>query len=135
MKSSRFKYFQPNDKDLKDRVGDCQIRAFCRALDIDWVTAFDLTIPICRELQTYTIFDSDLGKTQAAMESLGFTYTGVSNGKGTKRPTIESFAKAHPQGTYIVKVSHHVVCVKDGYFYDTWDSGNKSLYGYYTLRT
>lgn len=130
--SKRYTYFQPNKKDIKDQVGDCQIRAFCKVLDIDWLAAFDMTIPICRELQTYTIFDCDLKKTKAAMETLGFTYTGISNKKGSKRPTVDSFAKDHPTGRYIVSVSHHVVAVVDGKYYDTWDSGGKSLYGYYT---
>lgn len=128
---SRYKYYQPNKKDLKDKVGDCQIRAFCKALGLTWLEAFDLTIPICRELQTYTIFDCDLNKTKEAMKSLGFEYVGISNKKGSKRPTVEQFAREHKQGTYIVSVSHHVVAVVDGYYYDTWDSGHKCLYGYY----
>lgn len=134
-KSKRFVYFQPNKKDLKDNVGDCQIRALCKALDLSWVEAFDLTVPICRELQTYTIFDGAHDKTVEAMKSIGFDYTGVSNKKGTSRPTVDSFAKEHKKGTYIVKVSHHVVAVVDGKYYDTWDSGYKSMYGYYTKQT
>lgn len=133
MNYGRFKYFQPNKLDLKDKVGDCQIRAFCKVLDLSWLEAFDMTIPICRELQTYTIFDCDLNKTKAAMEKLGFCYTGISNKKGSKRPTVDSFAKNHPHGRFIVSVAHHVVAVVDGRYYDTWDSGYKSLYGYYEL--
>ena len=133
MAKKRYQYFQPNKKDLKDKVGDCQIRALCKTLNLSWVEAFDLTIPICRELQTYTIFDCDLKKTKEAMKSFGFEYTGVSNKKGTKRPTVDSFAKDHPEGTYILSVAHHVVACVDGKYYDTWDSGHKSLYGYYHL--
>ena len=133
-KSKRFVYFQPNKKDLKDKVGDCQIRALCKALDLSWVEAFDLTIPICRELQTYTIFDGARDKTREAMNTLGFDYTGVSNKKGTKRPTVDSFAKDHKEGTYILVVANHVVACVDGKYYDTWDSGEKSMYGYYTKR-
>ena len=129
--SKRFKYYQPNKKDLKDKTGDCQIRALCKTLGLTWVEAFDLTIPLCRELQTYTIFDSNHEKTVEAMKELGFSYTGISNKKGTRRPTIDSFAKDHPAGTYICKVAHHVVAVVDGNYYDTWDSGYKSMYGYY----
>ena len=129
-----FKYFQPNDKDLKDSVGDCQVRAFCKALNLIWLEAFDLTIPICRELQTYTIFDSDLKKTKAAMDMLGFDYTGISNKKGSKRPTVKGFAKTHPTGTYILSVANHVVACVDGYYYDKWDSGDCCLYGYYAKR-
>lgn len=131
MARKRFVYFQPNKKDLKDKVGDCQIRAFCKALNLTWLEAFDLTMPICRELQTYTIFDCDLSKTKAAMTALGFAYTGVSNKAGSKRPTVDEFAKAHPKGTFIVSVAHHVVAVVDGKYYDTWDSGYKSMYGWY----
>jgi hypothetical protein len=83
-------------------------------------------------MQTYTIFDSELNKTKEAMAKLGFEYTGISNKKGSKRPTVKSFAMSHPKGKYIVSVAHHVVAVVDGMYYDTWDSGYKSLYGYYT---
>lgn len=134
MSKKRFVYYQPNKKDLKDKVGDCQVRALSKALGLTWVDAFDITIPICRELQTYTIFDGDHDKTKEAMSKLGFDYTGVSNKKGTRRPTIDSFAKDHAQGIYIVKAAHHVVALVDGKYYDTWDSGGKSLYGYYTKR-
>ena len=131
--SKRFKYYQPNKKDLKDKTGDCQIRALCKALDLTWVEAFDLTIPLCRELQTYTIFDGNHEKTVEAMKGLGFKYTGISNKRGSHRPTIDSFAKDHPEGKYICTVAHHVVAVVDGNYYDTWDSGHKSMYGYYEL--
>jgi len=131
MKYKRFVYYQPNKKDIKDETGDCQIRALCKVLDVSWLDAFDLTIPICRELQTYTIFDGNHKKTVEAMSKLGFKYFGVSNKKGTKRPTVDSFAKDHPVGTYICTVANHVVAVVDGKYYDTWDSGSCSMYGYY----
>lgn len=131
--SRRYVYFQPNDKDITDSCGDCQVRAFSKVLDLTWLEAFDLTIPICRDLQTYTIFDGDLKKTQEAMARIGFEYTGVSTRKGTKRPTVDEFAKAHPEGRYIAKVANHVVAVVDGKYYDTWDCGYKSMYGFYTL--
>ena len=132
-KSKRYVYFQPNKKDIKDRYGDCQIRALCKALDLSWVEAFDLTIPICREVQTYTIFGGtcDIGKDN--LEKLGFRYVGVSNKKGTRRPTVDSFAKDHPAGRFICKVAHHVVAVVDGKYFDTWDSGSCSMYGWYEL--
>lgn len=66
--------------------------------------------------------------------ALGLTYNPISNKKGSKRPTVKEFAKSHPTGRYIVKVAHHVVAVVDGVYYDTWDSGYKSLYGYYEVK-
>ena len=132
MKNQYYCYYQPNHKDLKDKFGDCQVRALSKALNISWLEAFDLTIPICREVQSYTIFGADLETKKESLAKLGFTYTGISNAKGAKRPTVKDFAKAHPTGSYICKVAHHVVAVVDGKYYDTWDSGYKSLYGYYT---
>lgn len=133
MKSRYYCYYQPNRKDLKDKTGDCQVRALSKVLNITWLEAFDLTIPICRELQTYTIFDGNLEKTKEAMSTLGFVYHPISNARGSKRPTVEEFAKAHKTGRYICKVAHHVVAVVDGQYFDTWNSGYKSLYGYYEL--
>lgn len=131
MSKRRYVYFQPNKKDLKDRFGDCQVRALCKALDVSWVEAFDLTIPICREVQTYTIFGGSVNVGKENLAKLGFVYHGVSNKRGTTRPTVDSFAKDHPTGRFICKVAHHVVAVVDGKYFDTWDSGSCSMYGYY----
>ena len=130
----RYVYYQPNDKDLKDQYGDCTIRALSKALGVTWLEAFDLTIPLCREFQTPNLFNVPSKIERVILERLGFDYTGISNKKGTKRPTVESFAKEHPIGTYILSVANHVVAVVDGRYFDTWDSGRKSLYGYYTKR-
>lgn len=134
MNYGRYVYFQPNSKDIKDKVGDCQIRALAKALNKTWLEVFDIITPICREQQVMDIFSCDLSKTKEAMANLGFIYTGVTNKKGTKRPTVDSFAKEHRTGTYVVTVAHHVVAVVDGKYFDTWDSGSCSLYGYYELK-
>lgn len=133
-KSRNFVYYQPNKKDLKDNYGDCTIRALTKALSLTWLEAFDLTIPYCREYQCSNIFNLPSSIERIILDKLGFEYTGISNKKGTKRPTVQQFAASHPEGTYILNVANHEVTCKDGYFYDTWDSGNCSLYGYYTLR-
>lgn len=130
--SRYYKYYQPNDKDHKDKYGDCQIRALSKALNKSWLEVFDLTVPICRERQIMDIFCCELNTTKECMKELGFEYTGISNKKGSKRPTVESFAKTHKEGTYVVSLAGHVCAVVDGYFYDTWDCSYKSLYGYYT---
>lgn len=129
--SKRFVYYQPNEKDLKDNYGDCTIRALSKALGVTWIEAFDLTLPICRREQVTNIFGGDLNLRKKMLEELGFSYTGVSNKRGTKRPTVDSFAKDHPKGRYICTVANHEVAVVDGKFYDTWDCGDCSLYGYF----
>lgn len=60
----------------------------------------------------------------------GFKYVGISNKKGSKRPTVESFTKEHKNGIYFLNVANHAVASVDGVYYDTWDSGKCCLYGY-----
>ena len=126
-----YKYYQPNRKDLKDKYGDCTIRALTKALGVTWLEAFDLIIPFCREYQCSNIFDIPNKLEAQIMSQLGFKYYGISNARGSKRPTVASFAKTHKSGTYILNVANHEVAVVDGIYYDTWDCGYKSLYGYY----
>lgn len=130
----RYVYYQPNSKDLKDKYGDCTIRSLAKALNLTWIEAFDLTIPYCREYQIPNIFFTSYEVERKVMDELGFDYTGVSNKKGTKRPTVASFAAEHTKGTYILNVANHEVACVDGKYYDTWDSGKCCLYGFYTLR-
>lgn len=134
IRSKRWVYYQPNKKDIKDKYGDCTIRALSKALGVTWLEAFDLTIPICREEQVTNVFNAPIDARKRTMDKLGFDYTGVSNKRGTTRPTVYTFAKDHPTGTYICNVANHEVAVVDGKYYDTWDSGNCSLYGYFTKR-
>lgn len=129
-----FHYYQPNDKDLKDRFGDCQIRALSKALDCTWLEAFDKAIAVCREEQVGLIFDCPIPIRTRMLDKLGFDYVGITNKKGSRRPTVREFARTHPSGTYICSVSHHEVAVVDGQYWDTWDCGNKSMYGYFVKR-
>lgn len=127
-KSTRWKYYQPNKKDLKDKYGDCVIRALTKALNMEWLEVFDDIQPISREMQVPFNCKPCYEK---YLEEKGFVYHGISNAKGTKRPTVQSFAKDNKEGIYVLRVANHIVTVADGYFYDTWDSGSKSLYGYW----
>lgn len=131
MRSKRFQYYQPNKKDLKDKFSDCTIRALSKALDCSWVEAFDVMVPYCREYQCSNIFDLPIQIEKDIFEELGFEYHGISNKRGSTRPTVDEFAKAHPTGTYILNVAHHEVACVDGKYYDTWDSGYTCLYGYF----
>ena len=130
-KRKRYQYYQPNSKDLKDEYGDCTIRALSKALGLSWLETFDLTIPLCREYQVANVFYAPSRVERKIIEPLGFKYYGISNKRGSTRPTVYSFAKDHPKGTYLLNVANHVVALVDGIYYDTWDCGDKCMYGYY----
>lgn len=125
-----YKYYQPNEKDVKDEYGDCTIRALSKALNKSWIDTFNTIIDYELKYQC-PIGGMTLKLYKAVFRELGFEYYGVSNKKGSRRPTVESFANEHKKGTYVLSVSHHFVTVVDGVYYDTWDCGDKSLYGYY----
>ena len=57
---SRYVYYQPNKKDIKDKYGDCTIRALSKALNCSWVDAFKAEIPFCIEYQASNIFDTPI---------------------------------------------------------------------------
>lgn len=123
-----YKYFQPNKKDLKDEYGDCAIRAFCKATNSEWLEAYDYMWQISRTVQCPMNCKTGF---ETVVKSKGFTYGKISNAKGTKRPTVKSFADTHKHGIYICVVSNHYVTIVNGNYYDTWDSGDKCLYGYW----
>lgn len=52
MGTKRYKYYQPNRKDIGDSYDDCGIRALCRDYEKAWLIVFDKFIPISCELQT-----------------------------------------------------------------------------------
>lgn len=46
--------------------------------------------------------------------------------------TVEDFCIDNPAGTFILAIDGHVVCVQDGFYYDTWDSGKEEPIYYWT---
>lgn len=45
--------------------------------------------------------------------------------------TVRQFADDNPEGTYILATGSHVVTVRDGDYYDSWDSGSEVPIYYY----
>lgn len=117
--------FNPNPQGKN--VGDCVIRAVSKALDIDWEKAFT---EIC--LQAYMLSD---------MPSANHVWGAYLKNKGFKKYvlpescpdcyTIREFSSDRPKGTYVVATGSHVVAVKDGDYYDAWDSGDETPVYYY----
>lgn len=128
MKNKYYKYYQPNKNDPGCKYGDCVIRAFAKALGMDWLQVFDELVWVARG---YQCMPNNKTCFEEYLKGKGFTYQGISNKKGTKRPTVESFAREHKDGTYVLIVANHVVAVVDGIYYDTFDCGHKCLYGFW----
>lgn len=126
MVKTKNKYYNPNP--LKKETGDCVIRALCKATGKDWDTVFSELIDIAMEFKELPNSDN-VWKTY--LINNGFIQHKVSNKKGSKRPTVDSFARSNKSGVFVLRVANHVVTCDNGYYYDLWDSGHCAVYGYW----
>ena len=97
--------------------------------NLEWKEAYDKMWWLSRDVQCPMNFKQGFDN---VMKTLGYTYVGISNKKGSKRPTVEQFARTMKGKRAIAVVSNHYVGVKDGDFYDTEPyAREKHLYGYW----
>lgn len=109
--------YNPNPKEKN--TGDCAVRAVSKALSIDWNKAkLLLDVYSMDEAEVET---SDLVWGRILAEN-GFEMQALYCNDGCD---LNGFCKHHPIGTYVVKLPNHVVCVVDGCYYDSWDSGRE----------
>lgn len=109
--------FNPNPSGA--RVGDCTVRAICKATGKTWEQVY---CGLCVE-----------GMRLGDMPSANQVWGAYLRRHGFRRHTlpdecpdcytVEDFCREHPGGTYVLAISGHVVCAQDGRYYDTWDSG------------
>ena len=121
-----FVYFNPNPRNRKN-VGDCTVRAVSKALGISWETAYiDLV------MQGYELADMPSSNVvmNAYLHSKGFSKH-VIDDLCPDCYSIRDFADEHFKGIYILGTGTHVVCIKDGNYYDSWDSGDEIPIYYY----
>lgn len=103
------------------RVGDCTVRAISKATGQDWETTY-------AGLTAYGFMLCDMPNANwvwgAYLEDKGF-YQSIIDRHGQRIYTVEDFCKDNPKGIYILAIDSHVVCVIDGIYYDSWDSGKE----------
>lgn len=115
----RFIKYNPNP--ARNKVGDCTVRAITKAMDSTWeqvyagLTAYGF---MCRDMPSA---NNVWGR---YLRQNGFKRYLVDD-KDMDLYTVNDFCVDHPNGTYILAIDGHVVCVVDGYYYDSWDSGDE----------
>ena len=117
-------------KSQRKRAADCTVRALMKLLEVSWEEAYDELCKAGRELKR---MPSETDSIAHAIGSYGYKKHSIPVPKGSKRPTVASFTAEHPKGRYLLNVANHVVASVDGHYYDSWDCGEKCLYGYYEL--
>ena len=114
-----WKRYNPNPEGKN--VGDCVIRAISAATGKKWDETF-----VAIALQGYMMHDMPSANSVwgAYLRRCGFTRNVIPD-DCPDCYTVADFARDNPIGVYILALSGHVVCLIDGDWYDTWDSGNE----------
>lgn len=114
---SLYKFYNPNPS--RRRVGDCTVRAICKATGKTWDQVY-------AALSAYGYTVKDMPNANHVwgkyLHDLGFRQHLI---KEYWKYTVEDFCREHPKGIYILAIGDHVVCVEDGFYYDSWDSGQE----------
>ena len=122
---SRYKHYNPNP--TRQRVGDCTIRAICKATGKRWETVY---VILC----SFGFSSKDMPSANMVwgqyLRDLGFRRHLIND--NLENYTVADFCRDHPKGTYILAIDGHVVCAVDGFYYDSWDSGQEIPIYYWT---
>ena len=123
-------YVKYNPNPYGKSVGDCVIRAISKATGKSWE---DVYTGVC--LTGYSMCDMPSANCVwgAYLRHNGFMREIVPN-ECPECYNVSDFAREHPRGTYILALTGHVVCVQDGDWYDSWDSGDKIPMYYWEKR-
>ena len=113
-------YANPNP--CRREEPDCVVRAICLATGRRWHEVHD---ELCR-----------LSSERCTMPSVNWLWELCLRKHGYEKfllpdvcpscVTIREFCRRYPEGTYIVGTGTHLVCIKDGDWLDTWDSGDET---------
>ena len=118
-------YFNPNPRGAK--VGDCSVRAICKATDKSWEDSY---IGLCAEGLIYADMPSSNYVWGMYLRRFGFNQKMIDS-VCPRCTTVSEFAEEHPKGCYVLTCQSHVVTCKDGCFFDSWDSGNEIVLYYF----
>ena len=110
----------------KNKLGcDCVVRAISTAMSEDWITVYRELCDLGAELYDMPFNKDVFGE---YLKRKGWIWYPCKSENG-KRPKVCNFDKAN---SAILRVANHLVYVSNHEYYDTWDCGNKSVYGYWS---
>ena len=112
-----YTYYNPNPTGRS--VGDCAVRALSKALDQTWEETY-------AGLALEGFIRGDLPNADSVwgpyLRNRGFSRYLLPD----DCCTVADFAAEHPQGIYVLSMpGRHIVCVQNGQWHDSWDSGGE----------
>ena len=131
-----FIFYNPNP--LEKLTSDCVTRALTKFLGSTWDEVYDMLYFYGKEMADNMISNEVW---QHCLNDLGYDKEKIPD-MCPYCYSVKEFCKDHPYGTYLLAVAvnyrdyfntshsgkpigNHVVCVVNGNYYDTWDSGDE----------
>ena len=114
-----YKFYNPNPRGKF--VGDCVIRAICKIEESDWDSVY---LDICMVGFKKKDMPSDNDIWELYLYNKGYR-RGVLPDTCPDCYTIRDFCYDFPVGVFVVGTGEHVICIKNGNYFDSWDSGNE----------
>lgn len=123
---AEFSLYNPNP--ANKIVGDCTVRAISKATGQSWI---DTYIDLCIQGLKMKDIPSANRVWGAYLRKHGFRRYAISD-ECPDCYSVYDFADDNPNGTFVLVLERHVVCIQDGTIYDTWESGNETPFFYWT---
>ena len=113
-----YRYFNPNPRGL--HVGDCTVRSICAATGMDWNTVHKALCDLSGEMADMPSADRVWWE---LLRQIGFKQKRMID-RCPDCYTVSDFCLDHSRGIYILGPHEHAVCVINGDWLDSWDSGH-----------
>lgn len=118
-------YIYFNNNPLGKSTGDCTVRALSCAMNNSWDdTYMDLVnegyrqadMPSCNSVIASYLYNNGFQKYNLPKNEFY---------------SVKDFAESHPINLYVLATGNHFITVRDGDYYDAWDSGNEIPVAYW----
>lgn len=114
-------YVEFQNNPVGRRVGDCAVRAVSKALDMGWEAAYIALVINGLQMGDMPSSNSVIG---SVLRQHGFKRRNLPD-ECPDCFTVADFAEENPEGVFVLGTGGHVVTVKNGNYFDSWDSGKE----------
>lgn len=122
-------WIEYNPNPYGKNVGDCGIRAISKATNQDWQGAYAELSVNGAVMGDMPNANSVLG---ACLRKHGYRRKIIPDDcPDCFSYTVKDFCQDHPHGEFVLIIPNHIVAVKDGNHYDSFDSSNETVIYFY----